>query len=174
MENFPQSGTNSAVSSSFRLILKEPTPGNFSKPSDAVGKLVMLEPFNLPGSVIVHYGEGKNLGVADSSEASGAVFRLIAGLNGNDTTVSLESEEQNGCFIYSGVDYKNGTNVKLSCNSRSSDEGFKQAASFTLREGFSQYHPISFVAKGIQRNFLLSPLLSLRDEFYTVYFNIHS
>ncbi|KAI3449929.1 hypothetical protein Pfo_006594 [Paulownia fortunei] len=174
MENFPQPGTNSAVSSSFRLVLKEPAPGNFSKPADAIGKLVMLEPFNLPGKVIAHYGEGKNLGVADSSEAGGTVFRLVAGLDGKNTTVSLESEDQNGCFVYSGVDYKNGTSIKLSCNSRSSDEGFKQAASFILRKGFSEYHPISFVARGIQRNFLLSPLLSLRDESYTVYFNIHS
>jgi hypothetical protein len=35
-----------------------------------------------------------------------------------------------------------------------------------------QYHPISFVAKGLRRNFLLEPLYSLRDEFYTVYFNL--
>ncbi|KAK6164199.1 hypothetical protein DH2020_001063 [Rehmannia glutinosa] len=174
MEKIPQPGTNSAVSSSFRLVLKESTPGNFSKPTDAIGKLVMLEPFDFPGTVIVHYGEGKNLGVSDSSKASGAVFRLVAGLDGNNTTVSLEAEGQNGCFVYSGVNYKNGTSVKLSCNSRSSDEGFKQAASFTLRKGLSEYHPVSFVAKGVKRNFLLSPLLSLRDESYTVYFDIYS
>ncbi|KAK6164206.1 hypothetical protein DH2020_001070 [Rehmannia glutinosa] len=174
MEKIPQPGTNSAVSSSFRLVLKESTPGNFSKPTDAIGKLVMLEPFDFPGTVIVHYGEGKNLGVSDSSKASGAVFRLVAGLDGNNTTVSLEAEGQNGCFVYSGVNYKNGTSVKLSCNSRSSDEGFKQAASFTLRKGLSEYHPVSFAAKGVKRNFLLSPLLSLRDESYTVYFDIYS
>ncbi|KAL2238630.1 UNVERIFIED_CONTAM: hypothetical protein Sindi_1054700 [Sesamum indicum] len=175
LENIPQPGTDSAVSSSFRLILKEPGRGNFSGPGDAIGKLVMLESFNLPGMFIVHYGDGKNLGVAGSSDAGGSVFRMVAGLDGKNTTVSLESADKNGCFFYSDAGYKNGTSIKLSCNSgSSSDEGFKQAASFTLRKGFSEYHPISFVAKGVQRNFLLSPLLSLRDESYTVYFNIHS
>ncbi|KAL0435445.1 UNVERIFIED_CONTAM: hypothetical protein Sradi_0252400 [Sesamum radiatum] len=175
LENIPQPGTDSAVSSSFRLVLKEPGRGNFSGPRDAIGKLVMLESFNLPGMFIVHYGEGKNLGVAGSSEAGGSVFRLVAGLDGKSSTVSLESADKTGCFFYSDAGYKNGTSMKLSCNSgSSSDGGFKQAASFTLRKGYSEYHPISFVAKGVQRNFLLSPLLSLRDESYTVYFNIHS
>ncbi|KAK4407380.1 hypothetical protein Sango_0319000 [Sesamum angolense] len=174
LENIPQPGTNSAVSSSFRLVLKEPGPGNFSGPGDAIGKLVMLESFNLPGMFIVHYGEGKNLGVAGSSAAGGSVFRMVAGLDGKNTTVSLESADKKGCFFYSDASYKTGTSIKLSCNSgSSSDEGFKQAASFTLRKGYSEYHPISFIAKGVQRNFLLSPLLSLRDESYTVYFNIH-
>ncbi|PIN10769.1 hypothetical protein CDL12_16636 [Handroanthus impetiginosus] len=173
MDSIPEPGTNDAVSSSFRLVSNNQT--DFSGPADAIGKLVMLEPFDFPGKVIAHYGEGKNLGVADSSDANGAVFRLIPGLDGKKTTVSLESEDQNGCFIYSGLDNNNDTSVKLGCNSRSStDEGFNEAASFTLRKGFSEYHPISFVAKGMQRNFLLSPLLSLRDESYTVYFNIHS
>ncbi|KAL0419612.1 UNVERIFIED_CONTAM: hypothetical protein Sradi_1374700 [Sesamum radiatum] len=174
LENIPQPGTNSAVSSSFRLIFKEPGRGNFSGPGDAIGKLVMLESFNLPGIFIVHYGEGKNLGVAGSSAAGGSVFRMVAGLDGKNTTVSLESADKKGCFFYSDAGYKTGTSIKLSCNSgSSSDEGFKQAASFTLRKGYSEYHPISFIAKGVQRNFLLSPLLSLRDESYTVYFNIH-
>nr|KYP71149.1 hypothetical protein KK1_010393 [Cajanus cajan] len=46
------------------------------------------------------------------------------------------------------------------------------ATSFVTRKGLSQYHPISFVAKGINRNFLLEPLFSFRDEHYTVYFKI--
>lgn len=64
--------------------------------------------------------------------------------------------------------------VKLKCSSGSSDVGFKQAASFTLRDGISKYDPISFVVKGATRNFLLQPLVSLRDENYFVYFNIQS
>lgn len=166
MDQLPQLGTNSAASSSFRLILKE--PGNFSNPEDAIGKLVMIEPFNLPGMVIQHYEEGKNLGVTEySSEGSGVIFRLVPGKDSK--TVSLESGDKSGCFIYSG-----GGGVKLGCDSKSSDEGFKESASFNLQKGFSEYDPISFVGKGVRRNFLLSPLLSLRDESYTVYFNIHS
>ncbi|KAL8488747.1 hypothetical protein ACS0TY_024875 [Phlomoides rotata] len=168
MDQLPQLGTNSAASSTFRLILKEPE--NFSKPEDAIGKSVMMEPFNLPGMVIQHYGEGKNLGVAEySSEGSGVIFSLVPGLNGKESTVSLESGDKKGCFIYSG-----GAAVMLGCSLKSSDEGFKESASFNLQKGFSEYHPISFVAKGVRRNFLLSPLLSLRDETYTVYFNIYS
>lgn len=172
MRSVPQPGTNAAVTSTFRLVLKD---GNSSTPSDAIGKLVMLEPFDYPGMSVVHYGEGKSLGVAGLSEAKGGVFRLVTGLDGKDSSVSLESEDHEGCFVYSGVDYKSETIIKLSCISKSSDDdGFKQGASFSLRKGFNEYHPISFVAKGVQRNFLLSPLLSLVDESYNVYFNIHS
>lgn len=170
MRSLPQPGTNAAVASTFRLVFKD---GNSSTPSDAIGKLVMLEPFDLPGMSVVQYGEGKSLGVAGSSE--GGVFRLVAGLDGKDSSVSLESEDHEGCFVYSGVDYKSETIIELSCSTRSSDDdGFKQGASFTLRKGFNEYHPISFVGKGVHRNFLLSPLLSLMDESYNVYFNIHS
>lgn len=172
MRSVPQPGTNAAVTSTFRLVLKD---GNSSTPSDAIGKLVMLELFDYPGMSVVHYGEGKSLGVAGLSEAKGGVFRLVTGLDGKDSSVSLESEDHEGCFVYSGVDYKSETIIKLSCSSKSSDDdGFKQGASFSLRKGFNEYHPISFVAKGVQRNFLLSPLLSLMDESYNVYFNIHS
>ena len=37
-----------------------------------------------------------------------------------------------------------------------------------------QYNALSFVAKGENRNFLLEPLFSFRDEPYTVYFNIQA
>ncbi|XP_057798233.1 uncharacterized protein LOC131014320 [Salvia miltiorrhiza] len=172
MANVPLRGTNAAVSSTFRFILKDGALGNFTTRSDAIDKLVVLEPFDLPGMAVMHHGEGKALRVAHSAEGDGAVFRLVAGLDGKDSSVSMESKDQKGCFVCSGAD----KSVKLSCRSSGSpDDGlFKQAASFTMRQGFNQYHPISFVAKGMQRNFLLSPLLSLMDESYTVYFNIHS
>ncbi|KAL2456520.1 hypothetical protein Fot_56802 [Forsythia ovata] len=174
MENFPQEGNDSAVTATFRLILKETTTTtNFSGPTDAIGKLVMLEPFNFPGMLIVHQGVEQYLGVTDASNGGGSsTFSLISGLDGKNGTVSLESTDHKGCFVYSGINYISGTSIKLSC--KSSDSGFKQAASFTLTKGFSEYHPISFVAKGANRNFLLAPLLSLRDESYTVYFNIQS
>ncbi|CAA2954329.1 uncharacterized protein LOC105163554 [Olea europaea subsp. europaea] len=174
MENFPQEGNDSAVSATFRLVLKDATESTkFSGPTDAIGKLVMLEPLDLPGMLIVDQGVEQYLGISDSSKGGGSsTFRLISGLDGTNGTVSLESEDHEGCFVYSSVDYQSGTSVKLSC--KSSDSGFKQAASFTLREGLSEYHPISFVAKGTDRNFLLAPLLSLRDESYTVYFNLQA
>ncbi|CAK9146746.1 unnamed protein product [Ilex paraguariensis] len=174
MEKFPEPGTNTSVHATFRLILKELSSSQFSAPKDAIGKSVMLEPFDLPGMFVVHKGTYENLEVADSSGDGSSVFLLVAGLDGQDETVSLESESKKGCFVYSGVDYKSSTNIKLRCKSGSSDTEFKQGTSFTLKDGISQYHPISFVAKGARRNFLLAPLLSLRDESYTIYFNITS
>lgn len=174
MEKYPEAGTDAAVSSTFRLISLDKSSVKPSQQKDIIGKQVMLELFDLPGLFISHQGQEQSLGIAASSDDGGSLFRLTAGLDGKDNTVSLESEAEKGCFIYSNVDYQSSSTVKLSCNSESSDAGFKQASSFKLGNGISEYHPISFVAKGAKRNFILSPLLSFRDESYTVYFNIQS
>ncbi|TMW88862.1 hypothetical protein EJD97_017971 [Solanum chilense] len=174
MEKYPEAGTDAAVSSTFRLISLDKSSVKPSQHKDIIGKRVMLELFDLPGMFISHQGQEQSLGIAASSDDGGSLFRLTAGLDGKDNTVSLESEAEKGCFIYSSVDYQSSSTVKLSCNSKSSDAGFKQASSFKLGDGISEYHPISFVAKGAKRNFILSPLLSFRDESYTVYFNIQS
>lgn len=50
--------------------------------------------------------------------------------------------------------------------------GFEQAASFAQAEPLRRYHAISFFASGVRRSFLLEPLFTLRDEFYTIYFNL--
>ncbi|KAF5937195.1 hypothetical protein HYC85_024701 [Camellia sinensis] len=171
IEKFPKPGTDSSIRSTFRLILKDAnSTEEFSNPKDAIGKFVMLEPFDFPGMLLTHQGIDETLGVADSAD-SGSVFRLVAGLDGKVETVSLESESQEGCFVYSDVDYKSGTSIKLSCISGSSDNEFEGAASFIMKDGISKYHPISFVGKGVRRNFILYPLHSLWDESYTVYFN---
>lgn len=174
MEEFPESGTDSAVHATFRLILYDSSSENFSTIKDAIGKSVILEPFDFPGMVVVHQGKDENLGVSDSPGGVGSsAFRLVAGLDGKAETVSLESESDKDCFVYSGVNYNSGRSVKLSCKSDASDDDFSQAASFVLNKGISEYHPISFVAKGVKRNFLLAPLLSFKDESYTVYFKIN-
>uniref|UniRef100_A0A0D3GIN1 Alpha-L-arabinofuranosidase B arabinose-binding domain-containing protein n=1 Tax=Oryza barthii TaxID=65489 RepID=A0A0D3GIN1_9ORYZ len=46
------------------------------------------------------------------------------------------------------------------------------AASFAQAEPLRRYHAISFFASGVRRSFLLEPLFTLRDEFYTIYFNL--
>ncbi|KAJ6325970.1 hypothetical protein OIU78_013127 [Salix suchowensis] len=134
----------------------------------------MLEPFDLPGMLLVQQGKDRGFVVTKSADDDGSsIFRVVSGLDGKDGTVSLESGIQNGCYVYSGVDYNSGQSMKLSCKSgTSSDTSFNQGASFVMNEGLSQYHPISFVAKGDKRNFLLAPLYSLRDESYTIYFHI--
>ncbi|XP_034688399.1 uncharacterized protein LOC117916455 [Vitis riparia] len=174
MEKFPEEGTDASLHATFRLVLKDVSSLKVLSPKDAIGKSVMLEPIDLPGMVVVQQGTNKNLGIADSAAGKGSLFHLVAGLDGKDGTVSLESESQKDCYVYSGIDYNSGTSIKLKSlsESGSSDEDFNKATSFILKEGISQYHPISFVAKGMKRNFLLTPLLGLRDESYTVYFNI--
>lgn len=132
----------------------------------------MLEPFDLPGTTVHHRGKEESLRL--SAVGNDSVFRLVTGLDGKEGTVSLESEMYKGCYVYSDESSKSGGNVKLSCKSEPLVDGFKKSTSFVLREGISSYDPLSFVAKGARRNFLLQPLFSLRDEEYTVYFNIQS
>lgn len=131
----------------------------------------MLEPFGHPGMVVMHCGENENLEVKAAFEQSTSVFCLVNGLDRKKNSVSLESESKKGCFMYS--EHRLGAVVKLKCYTQSSDDDFKEAASFKLRDGISKYYdPVSFVAKGRTRNFLMQPLFSIRDVKYTVYFNI--
>ncbi|XP_021278381.1 uncharacterized protein LOC110412200 [Herrania umbratica] len=172
MEKFPKAGTDAALHATFRLIFDE-TSGKISTIREAIGKTVMLEPFDFPGMVLVHQGTENNLAVTDSPDDEAASgFRLVAGLDGKADSVSLESEGQEGCYIYSGVDYSSSVSMKLSCDSASSEAGFNQASSFIMNKGVAEYHPISFFAQGARRNFLMVPLQSFRDESYTIYFNI--
>ena len=176
MEKSPAPGTDSAVHATLRLILNDSSPAEVSTVKDAIGQSVMLEPFGFPGMVVVHQGTDKNLAVADSSggDDGTSIFQLVAGLDGRPETVSLESESNKGCFVYGGVNNNSSTIMNLKCQSGSKDANFNQAASFVMGQGLSEYHPISFVAKGARRNFLLQPLLSFQDEFYSVYFNIQA
>ncbi|TKY67425.1 hypothetical protein E2542_SST10319 [Spatholobus suberectus] len=169
MLNLPESGTDLALQATFRLVLQE-SFSKFSILAESSGRSVILEPFDLPGMNVIHQGADKPLLIVDSSRGGpSSVFLAIPGLDGQSETISLESQSNKGCYVYSGMGSSAG--VKLSCKS-DSDATFNQAASFVTRKGLSQYNPISFVAKGANRNFLLEPLLSFRDEHYTVYFNI--
>ena len=147
MEKFPEAGTDAALHATFRLILKDAISVKVMSPKEAIGKSVMLEPIGLPGMVVVQQGTNGNLGVANSETSrTSSSFRLVAGLDGNDETVSFESESQKGCYAYSGTNYNSGTSIKLKClsESDSSDEVYKKATSFLLKEGISEYDPISF------------------------------
>ncbi|KAK6235625.1 Beta-L-arabinofuranosidase [Theobroma cacao] len=172
MEKFPKAGTDAALHATFRLVFDE-TSEKISNIREAIGKTVMLEPFDFPGMVLVHQGTENNLAVTDSpNDEATSGFRLVAGLDGKADSVSLESESEEGCYVYSGVNYSSSVDMKLSCNSASSEAGFNQASSYIMNKGVAEYHPISFVAKGARRNFLMVPLQSFRDESYTIYFNI--
>ncbi|CAL0334122.1 unnamed protein product [Lupinus luteus] len=168
MQKLPGPGTDLAPHATFRLILKESSTKH-STFSNAVGKSVLLEPFDLPGMTVLHQGEDQPLAISSQVEPS-SIFHVVPGLDGRNETISLESQSNNGCYIYSSMNF--GAEVKLSCKS-DFDATFNQAASFVAWKGLRQYNPISFVAKGANRNFLLEPLLTFRDEYYTVYFNMH-
>jgi len=169
MQKLPVSGTDLALQATFRLVPKE-SSSLLSTSADAYNRTVMLEPFDLPGMNVIHQGADKPLLVVDSSDKKpSSVFLVVPGLDGRNDTISLEAQSNKGCYVYSGL--SSIARVKLSCKS-DSDATFNQATSFFSQNGLSQYNPLSFVAKGANRNFLLEPLFSFRDEHYTVYFNV--
>ncbi|XP_009418118.2 uncharacterized protein LOC103998381 [Musa acuminata AAA Group] len=178
MEEWPAEGTNSAVHATFRVIFQDSNRPHFlatkkMKTATATATAqndATLEPFDLPGMVVAHQGPSNGLAVSTAATAD-SIFSVVQGLDGRQDTVSLESSSQRGCFVSGGVDYSAGTKVRLICSSNS-DVAFRRAVSFTPVSGLKQYNPISFVAKGAKQNFVLEPLLSLRDETYTVYFNV--
>lgn len=188
MEKFHTFGTDTAVRATLRLIiLKDSSSSERSSHRDFIGKSVMLEPFGNPGMLVVTKGKHHELVVTNSSRAFGkhhelavtnssraqgsSVFRIVSGLDGKNNTVSLESKSHKGCYVYS---LNSGKKMTLRCHKKSKKAKFNHAVSFVMEKGKSKYHPISFVAKGANRNYLLEPLLSFRDESYTVYFNIQA
>ncbi|URE19345.1 DUF1680 domain containing protein [Musa troglodytarum] len=174
----PKLGTNAAAQATFRLVYsdRKAAPPIASREA-VVGRVVLLEPFDLPDQVVRHQGAGKGLVISATADVpqdrTASVFRVAEGLDGNPTTVSLEADSTPGCFVHH--DCRSGDGVRLVCPANDAERhgaAFRTAASFTLGKGLGRYHPISFTAKGTKRSFLLQPLLSLRDETYTTYFNI--
>ncbi|XP_017257288.1 uncharacterized protein LOC108226805 isoform X2 [Daucus carota subsp. sativus] len=170
LDNLPKPGTNYSIYATFRLIPKNSKSSKTLVAKDFIGESVMLESFDHPGMVVTHHGDNEILEVKAASYQSSSFFRLVKGLDKKKYSVSLESESRKGCFIHS--EHRLGAVVKLKCEAESPHNEFKEAASFRLRDGISKYDPISFVARGRTRNFLMQPIYSIRDENYTVYFNI--
>ncbi|KAK7262545.1 hypothetical protein RJT34_30119 [Clitoria ternatea] len=168
MQKLPASGTDLANEATFRLVPKT-SSAKFSTLADADDRTVTLEPFDLPGMSVIHHEPDQPLVVSSSNSEPSSVFLVVPGLDGENGTISLESQSNKGCYVYTGL--SSGARVKLSCKS-DSDATFNQATSFVGLQGLSQYNPISFVARGVNNNFLLEPLFTFRDEHYTVYFNI--
>lgn len=171
MQKMPESGSVSALQATFRLVSEDSIASHPTSGKDLIGRYVFIEPFDLPGMMIAQQGKDRDLAIVNTEGTEGSsIFRVASGVGGDDT-ISLESESHKGCYLYSGVKYGAGTRVKLRCKSEFNDDDFQRGISFELTKGLSEYHPISFIANGAERDFLLMPLLSLRDESYTVYFN---
>ncbi|XP_009125873.1 uncharacterized protein LOC103850835 [Brassica rapa] len=174
IEAIPAPGTQAAVAATFRLVTADDSKGGISTgPEELIGSQVMIEPFDFPG-MLVTQATDSSLAVqgSSSSDKEASRFRLVAGVDGKQGSVSLMLESKKGCYVYSDQTMKAGMKLRLKCESDGTDEKFKEAASFVLRKGMSQYNPMSFVMNGAQRNFVLSPLFSLRDETYNVYFSL--
>jgi hypothetical protein len=161
-------GTDIAIHATFRAHPQDSTELHDRYSTTMKGASVLIEPFDLPGTVITN-----NLTLS-TQKGSDSIFNIVPGLDGNPNSVSLELGTKPGCFLVTGPDYSSGTKIQVSCKSSLQSIGgiLERAASFVQTAPLRQYHPISFIAKGVRRNFILEPLYSLRDEFYTVYFNV--
>jgi hypothetical protein len=116
MEEHPKSGTDACLQATFRIVFNDSSSSEVLGINDVIDKSVMLEPFDLPGMLLVQQGKDSSLAVTNSAADDGSsIFHVVLGLDGKDGTVSLESGSQEGCYIYSGVNYKSGQSMKLSC-----------------------------------------------------------
>ncbi|XP_054797651.1 uncharacterized protein LOC129302797 [Prosopis cineraria] len=190
-EKLPQIGTIRATHATFNLVLLDnddddddnKAPLLIQGINDVLDKRVLLEPVHLPGRHLMHQGAEKPLLLsntsANGSDYQSSQFRVVHGLDGRNGSVSIESVSNKGCFLYSGVDYSEGEEVKLKCKSGSSDINgtatlFNKAVSFVAGKGLKEYHPISFIAKGLSRSYLMEPIHSFADDIYTAYLDIHA
>ena len=161
-------GTDAAVHATFRLVpqgqgappMGERRHTTNGTAATATPASALIEPFDMPGMAITN-----NLTLS-AEKGPSSLFNVVPGLDGAPGSVSLELAARPGCFL---VTAGAKANVQGGCGGGT---GFSpQAASFIRAEPLRRYHPISFAAKGARRGFLLEPLFTLRDEFYTVYFN---
>ncbi|XP_078154338.1 uncharacterized protein LOC144549468 isoform X2 [Carex rostrata] len=184
MQDMPLAGSYSSVQATFRIYpqdsktkqfyissRKSSSNGKKSKGTTGTDAYVMIEPFDMPGMVITN-----TLTITGTKGSSDSTFKLISGLERTADSVSLELGTKPGCYISTGtVDYSTGTKLQVLCTGSdkvTDDVVFKKAATFVPVNGARQYDPVSFMAKGQKRNFVLEPLMGLRDEFYTIYFNV--
>ncbi|KAJ3679039.1 hypothetical protein LUZ60_017050 [Juncus effusus] len=167
MQPTPKPGNYSAVQATFRIY---PQDFKSSEMKVRTNSYVLIEPFDLPGSVITN-----TLSIS-GTKGSDSTFKIVPGLDGTNGSVSLEVGTKVGCYLSTGsINYENGQKLRILCKGSKvlgDDDFFNKAASFIMVDGVRRYDPISFIAKGQKRNFVLEPLAGLRDEFYTLYFNV--
>uniref|UniRef100_A0A0D9WS38 Alpha-L-arabinofuranosidase B arabinose-binding domain-containing protein n=1 Tax=Leersia perrieri TaxID=77586 RepID=A0A0D9WS38_9ORYZ len=169
-------GTDAAIRATFRVVppsqqqlLRRGANGT-GVGAGITATAATIEPFGLPGTAI-----SNGLAVVRAAAPGGkgtTLFNVVPGLDGKAGTVSLELGSKPGCFVIAG---NAGGKVQVGCRKSGGGgaaAGFEKAASFVQSEPLRRYHPISFFAGGVRRSFLLEPLFTLRDEFYTIYFNL--
>lgn len=199
MSFVPVDGTNQCGLATFRVA--DPL-GDHSQKIAHGKRLVSLELFSQPGRFLKHNGKDSlisagppncleytavhdelwNQKLVKNSERSktlgdcpteDSMFIFLPGLRGKSDTVSFEAASQPGCFLSSSSDATSVPGgVFLRCKTSKNDSTFDAMSTFSVQTGVAAYHPLSFIAQGEYRNFLLAPLNSLRDETYTIYFDI--
>ncbi|KAG8094802.1 hypothetical protein GUJ93_ZPchr0012g21787 [Zizania palustris] len=172
MQDVPVAGSDACVHATFRVYHPYGADADADGASGRLlGRDMTIEPFDRPGMAVSY-------GLNVSWLGPDTLFNTVAGLDGLPGSVSLELATSPGCFVTTPTTaYLAGAKVHVSCRlstdgSNDDDKAFRLAASFTLTTPLRLYHRLSFAARGTERNFLLEPLQSLQDEFYTVYFNL--
>jgi len=196
MSSAPVAGTDHSGLATFRVA--DPR-GNYSQRIAHGKRVVSLELFSQPGSFLKHNGKDnlisagppncleytavydtQNLAMnLENSKTLGdcptadSVFFSLPGLTGESDTVSFEAANQPGCFLSSSSGETSvAGGVFLRCKTSENENTFAAQSTFSVQRGVAAYHPFSFIAEGKRRNFLLAPLNSLRDESYTIYFDM--
>ena len=178
MNHFPMLGTDEAAHSTFRIVDSTNPEKKPNSIMDFVGKNVYLEPFPLPGIFIAHQGINNNVTASHkvedrlSNKNSATIFKVHLGLDKSKNSLSFESVDHPSCFLHGGTSYQVEQAVQLKCIPKRGNSEFYRAVSFNVNAGMSTYHPMSFIATGSNRNYLLLPLLAFKDERYSVYLNI--
>jgi len=143
MHASPQEGHDSYVHATLRLILKDTVSGKPQAPEGLIGKCVMFEPLDHPGTTVACQSPNRRLSIiSQTNGAKSAGFLIVKGLNGQNGSISLQTEA--GCFVYSETDDYSGLDVKLGCKPGSKDVAYRKAASFIWNE--------------VSRNIILSAL----------------
>ncbi|CAN6169416.1 unnamed protein product [Urochloa humidicola] len=171
MQELPAPGTDACVHATFRVY------GGGAGDGAVEGMNVTIEPFDRPGMAVTN---GLVVGrPGGGGRDSGTLFNAVPGLDGAAGSVSLELGNRPGCFVTVAPAGANDTRVGVGCRGDGGggddeDTAFRRAASFARAAPLRRYDPMSFAARGTERGFLLEPLRSLQDEFYTVYFSLVS
>uniref|UniRef100_K3XV58 Alpha-L-arabinofuranosidase B arabinose-binding domain-containing protein n=2 Tax=Setaria italica TaxID=4555 RepID=K3XV58_SETIT len=166
MQEEPASGTDACVHATFRVHGPDVASGRGLQ-----GPNVTIEPFDRPGMAVTNA-----LDVGRPGCGRDTLFNALPGLDGAPGSVSLELGSRPGCFVTTAG--ANAARVGVGCRGDGGGDGdeaaFRRAASFARAAPLRRYDPLSFAARGTERGFLLEPLRSLQDEFYTVYFSLVS
>ncbi|ERN03577.1 uncharacterized protein LOC18431721 [Amborella trichopoda] len=169
----PKEGTDEAARATFRVrVINQTSEEEKRHDMDLVGRLVSLEAFDQPDLLVAHTDEDKKtvfMKGSSSPNELNTVFLVHQGLDGRNDTISFESLSARGCFLW--APRIEDPEVKMHChNATALVDG--ASSSFVARKGVSQYDALSFIAKGAERSYLLSPIMGYKDESYTVFFNV--